>query len=320
MEIAKGIHRIECIFDGNRMAAVHLLVGERASMLVDTCVSYNVANEILPYMESIGFDPASLTYVVISHSDSDHQGGMAPMREAAPKAIFMCHSADEPWITDTMALVNGRYKQFDEPHGFETPDSFVEQMQNEILSTAVDMTLEGGERFNLSDDWTVEIVHTPGHSWGHLAVYDPRSKALVANEAALWNAILDMDMKPCMIATYCYADTYLATIDRLLAMDIEIFSPAHWEVQHGAAVAEFLRESRNFCLNNERLLLEMAGKGPFTLQEAIKRLARQIGDWPPSFDGAMVHPFNANLERLIGMRKLTKSHNDAGIVVYVLAG
>ena len=77
MEIAPGIHRIKCLFGVKRMVYVHLLVGEDAAMLVDTGCAHNPQQEILPYMRSIGFDPARLTYIVISHSDIDHQGGLS---------------------------------------------------------------------------------------------------------------------------------------------------------------------------------------------------------------------------------------------------
>lgn len=80
MEIAPGIHRIKCLFGAKRMVYVHLLVGEDAAMLVDTGCADNPEQEILPYMRSIGFDPARLTYIVISHSDIDHQGGNAAMK------------------------------------------------------------------------------------------------------------------------------------------------------------------------------------------------------------------------------------------------
>ena len=113
MEIAPGIHRIKCLFGANRMVYVHLLVGEEAAMLVDTGCAHNPAQEILPYMHSIGFDPARLTYIVISHSDIDHQGGNAPMKAAAPQALLACHNLDRPWVEDTEALIRGRYSQFE---------------------------------------------------------------------------------------------------------------------------------------------------------------------------------------------------------------
>ena len=121
MEIAPNVHRIPCVFMGDRVANVHLLVGEESSILLDTCCAHNPAQEILPYMERIGFDRERLSYIIISHSDLDHQGGNAPMKAAAPNAKMFCHTLDRSWIESTEAIMQGRYLQFDAPHGLQTP-------------------------------------------------------------------------------------------------------------------------------------------------------------------------------------------------------
>lgn len=320
MEIAPGIHRIPCRFEANRVAFVHLLIGTEAAMLVDTCCAHNPAQDILPYMAQIGFDPARLTYIVISHSDLDHQGGCQPMKEAAPQAVLMCHTLDHPWIDSTEALITGRYMQFDADHGYETTEQNKKDVHAITLSRPVDMTLEGGEHFRLSPDWYVEALHTPGHTWGHLSLYDPRSRTLVAGEAALWNAILDIEWKPALPPTYYYVDTYLATNARLLHMNLAQYSGAHWPLLEGAVIAEFLHESRNYCLYLERMLLALAQqRGSFTLKEAIAELAPQIGDWPDHNDALLTAPFSGNLARLVQRGHLTTGRNTDNLVVWRLA-
>ena len=317
MEIAKGVYRIECRFDTNRMSYVHLLVGTEAAMLVDTCCAHNPQQDILPYMETIGLAPEQLTYILISHSDLDHQGGNQPMKEAAPQAILMCHNLDKAWVESTEALITGRYMQFDDDHGFVTTDEVRQAIHNDTLSCPIDMTLEGGETFRLSPDWTVEAMHTPGHTWGHLAVYDPRSRTLAAGEAALWNAILDVDWNPVLPPTYCYVDTYLATLERLMAMEIEHYSPAHWQLQSGSDVGDFLRESRNYCLHVEHQLLRFAQEhSPFTLKEAIEQVGPSVSSWDEAGNGLLTFPFAGNLHRLTQRGQLVQSRNDENLITW----
>lgn len=317
MEIAPGIHRIKAIFGGTRMVFLHLLVGNRASMLIDTGFNHNPDDTILPYMQSISFDPARLTYIVISHSDTDHQGGNQRMKEIAPQALLMCHRLDRPWVESTEALIKGRYSQFEADHGIGYSDAGKNGIRSTTDSHPLDVTLEGGETFRLSDDWEVEIIHTPGHTWGHLAVYDPRSKTLVSGEAALWNSILSDDWSSFMPPTYCYVDTYLATQDRLLAMDIQQLSPAHWPLQQGQQVGEFLRESRNYCLLVERKLIEFATQnGPYTMRQAIETLGPQLGSWIPDTNLEFCYGMGGNLESLVKRGILQTQRNEQGHLVY----
>ena len=317
MQIAPGIHRINCRFGANRMVYVHLLVGDDAVMLVDTGCAHNPAQEILPYLASIGVDPGRLTYIVVSHSDIDHQGGNAPMKAAAPQARLVCHSLDRPWVEDTEALIEGRYAQFERDHAVGYGDAGKQGIREGCLSAPLDMTLWGGEEFRLGQGWYVEAVHTPGHTWGHLAIYDPRSRTLIAGEAAMWNAILDDDWQPAMPPTYCYVDTYLATQDRLLAMDIDVLSPAHWPLQHGPAVAEYVSESRNYCLLVERTLVDFARRtGGFTLREAIDTLGPKLGAWPAAANLDFSYGMSGNLEYLTKRGVLHAARNDDGLIMW----
>ncbi|MCZ7542591.1 MAG: MBL fold metallo-hydrolase [Anaerolineae bacterium] len=312
MEIAPGIHRIRCTFGDNRVVFVHLLVGDEASMLVDTGCAHNPEQDILPYMRAVGFDPRRLRYLLMSHSDLDHQGGNQPMKQAAPQAILMGHNLDRPWLDSTEALIQGRYAQFEADHGIGYGEEGKAGIRATTLSLPLEMTLEGGEQFRLGPDWYVRLVHTPGHTWGHLAVSDPRSRALIAGEAALWNANLGADWQPALPPTYCYVDTYLATIDRLLTMDIETFAPSHWPVQRGPEVAEFLSESRNYCLHVEQSLLDLAHERPggFTLREAIGLLGPSLGSWPEAANQDFSYAMLGHLNRL-AQRGMLNAGRDA---------
>ena len=174
-----------------------------------------------------------------------------------------------------------------------------------------------GERFRLADDWYVEAIHTPGHTWGHLAVYDPRSQTMISGEAAMWTSILDDDWQPAMPPTYCYVDTYIATQERLASMDIDLLSPAHWPLQRGPQVAEFISESKGYCLHVERRLLALAEKQRmFTLREAIDTLGPQLGTWPVEMNQDFSYGMLGNLESLTKRGRLETSRNEDGLIVW----
>ncbi|MBI5667411.1 MAG: MBL fold metallo-hydrolase [Chloroflexi bacterium] len=316
MEIAPGIHQIKCLFGGTRMVFCYLLIGDHASMLVDTGCAHNPAQDILPYMGRIGFDPASLTYILITHSDVDHQGGNLPMKDSAPQAVLMCHNLDRPWVEDAEALIQGRYSQFEADHGIGYGEAGKAGIRRDLACCPLDMTLEGGETFRLSRDWVVEAVHTPGHTWGHLAVYDPRSKTLISGEAAMWTHIPNDDWSPAMPPTYCYVDTYISTQERLMTMDINLLASAHWPLQRGADVLEFVRESKNFVLHVESRLLDLARERPFMLREAIDTLGMSLGGWPQGTNQEFSYGMLGNLDRLTKRGLLRTSRNRDNHVVW----
>jgi glyoxylase-like metal-dependent hydrolase (beta-lactamase superfamily II) len=318
MEIAQGIHQIHCAFGSKRMVFVYLLVGEAASLLIDTGCAHNPTQDILPYMAAIGFDPQRLTYILITHSDVDHQGGNADMLAIAPQAKLLCHRFDRPWIQDTEALITGRYAQFEADHGIGYGDAGKAGIRADCHSAPIDLTLIGGEQIRLGRDWDLEVVHTPGHTWGHLAVFDARSRTLVAGEASMWTAILDTDWNPAMPPTYCYVDTYLATQDRLLSMPIDQLASAHWPIQRGPAVREYIATSRGFVLHVEAVLLDYARRGPFTLRAAIDDLGPSLGGWPAATNQDFSYGMAGNLDSLTKRGRLRLGRNAHGLIEWSL--
>ncbi len=319
MEIAPGVYRIPCIFFDTRVVYCHLLVGQTRSLLIDTAMSSSPKNEILPYMQSIGFDPARLDYVLITHSDIDHQEGNDAIRAAAPDARFMCHNLDRPVIESMQALDNIRYRQFYADHGIGKPREGT--LADYKINVPMDITIEGGETIRLGPDWNVELVHTPGHSWGHTAVYDRKHRLFIAGEAALWTSILDKDVQPALPPTYYYVDPYIATIERLRGMDIDTYSSAHWPLQHGNEVGVFLDESKNYALHVEQLLLDTIRRlgRAVGLKELIKLLKPQMGTWPDNQDDNMAAPLGGNLRRLEDRGLIRRGRDTAGLVEWSVA-
>src|SRR5260370_1644050 len=147
----------------------------------------------------------------------------------------------------------------------------------------VDLGLSGGERFALGSGWAVDLLHTPGHSRGHVSVYDPRSRTAVVGDAVLGNAVLLADGSPAFPPTYRYVDTYLATVQWLQAIRPGRLLTAHYPVCSGPDVAEFLGETRAFVDRADAALREelAAAKEPVPMKALTERLRPRLGPWPP---------------------------------------
>src|SRR5262249_6456358 len=99
--------------------------------------------------------------------------------------------------------------------------------------------------------------------------------------------------------TYRYVDTYLATIQRLQAMQPDQLMTAHYPVYRGRDVAEFLGETRAFADQVEAALREelTAAAEPVTMRVLTGRLGPRLGPWPGDATRFLPRPRVGHLER-----------------------
>lgn len=311
MEIAPGIHRIEAPL-GDRFVAMYLLVGTERMLLIDTGLASMPGTILAPYMEKAGLNPTNLTYVLNSHIDFDHTGGNAAVRQLAPQAIFMCHELDRPMIEDVEAMIAGRYSVYFADHGFDESAESKVFIRQESGHIPVDVGLRGGEILHLGSGWHVELLHTPGHSRGHMSVYDPRSKTMIILDSVLWNAVLTKAGTPAFPPTYRYVDTYLATTHRIQGYELHILATSHYPLYQGkGAIAEYLAESAAFVERVETALRDELKKGGAqTMLEIIAVISPKLGKWPESSGVFLTWPLTGHFERLASAKLIELGRRD----------
>ncbi len=299
MEIAPGIHRIEAPL-GDRFVCMYLLVGSQRTMLIDTGLGDIPETVLFPYLQNLGLDPANLSYVLTSHIDFDHTGGNGIIRRIAPNASFMCHELDRAMIEDVEAMIAGRYSVYFADYGFDESLETKAAIRRDAHHVPMDIGLRGGEVFHLGSGWHVEVLHTPGHSRGHVSVYDPRSRTMIILDAVLWNAVLTESGSPAFPPTYRYVDSYLATIQRLQGYDLEILATSHYSLYCGQGpIAEFLSGSAAFVDCVETVLRDEIKRDqtPKTMPEIIQVISPKLGKWPDAAGGALTWPLTGHFER-----------------------
>lgn len=311
MEIAPNIHRVEVPL-GDRFVCVFLLIGSAGVLVLDTGMDDTPAQHIIPYLESLGIPPAHIAYVVNSHADIDHTGGNLSLREWAPNATFMCPELDRPMAEDLDLMISARYSQFAADHAIDDSEDAKAWMRANARHCLVDIGLSGGETIHLGDDWRIDILLTPGHTRGHITLYDRRSRTALISDAALWNGLLTTDGQPAFPPTYRYVDAYLSTIHMLQSLSIDTLLTGHYPVYQGADVAEFLGESRAYVDRVERTLTEylQRAKEPYSLRELIAALCNKLGEWPEGAEILLDFPLTGHLERIVQFRKVKTGRRD----------
>ena len=232
------------------------------------------------------------------------------MKQAAAFAgaiiLVSCAPVDEP--STSVAAVEPAVRVVGDAQDCLTP--------SRIRSTSVrgdgviDFTLTGGESIRLGPDWTLEVWHTPGHSYGHISLYDPRGHNLIIADATLYNAVLRADGQAAFPPTYRYVDTYLASMQRIAATKANFLFTSHYPVYQGADVAQFMAESRIFVDRVDENLIK-ALQTEHSLKDLTDLLSPDLGEWPAESNAYACFPLLGHLERLVLHGRVTTGRRDS---------
>jgi glyoxylase-like metal-dependent hydrolase (beta-lactamase superfamily II) len=280
IEVVPGVYRIQSDL-GSRFMCQYVLAGEERTLLVDTGISRTPVDVIEPYLNGIGLGLEAIDDVVVSHADVDHCGGDRLLRARAPQARFSCPEADRRWIESNEAMMAENYC-WHEPYGFAPIDDESRRWITTELGgdCPVDVGLHGGETMRLAPDWRVEIVHLPGHTPGHLGVWDDRSRAAIIIDAVLYDGIYDRAGNRLIPPRYYDAAAYRATIHRLLSLRPAVLLTAHYDVMEGADALEWLEQSLSYTDELNDTVREGLRIGVTDLWQLTQYADERLGPYP----------------------------------------
>ena len=279
MEILPGIHRIESDL-GERFVCQYLLTGEDHTILVDTGLAETPEQVIIPYLEGIGLSVGDIDEVVISHADVDHCGGNLAMKQRHPSLWFTCGELDRRYVESNQVMLAEIYR-WSEPYGFGPDEGSLAWIRDELGGDVpVDAGLCGGETMRLGPDRRVEIFHLPGHTPGHLGIWDPKNGAAIVIDAALETGVYDRAGNRLIPPRYFDAAGYQATIRKLIALRPEHLLTAHYPAMQGDEALDFLHRSLEFTEQVQRVVGEGLDDGTADLWELTKRADADLGPYP----------------------------------------
>lgn len=183
----------------------YLLNGGERSLLIDTGLGIeNIYGEVVKLTNK----PVA---AVATHIHWDHIGGHKYFPD------FYAHEAELDWLNGGFPLSLDTIKEMvldrcDPPEGFNVEHyEFFQGTPTRLLSDG-DVIDLGGRR--------VEVLHTPGHSPGHLCFWEPATGYLFTG---------DLVYKDVLFAYYPSTDpeAYLASLEKVAALPVGKVFPAH---------------------------------------------------------------------------------------------
>jgi glyoxylase-like metal-dependent hydrolase (beta-lactamase superfamily II) len=313
MEIFPNVHEIRSVF-GDRYIQQYLFVGDRI-VLLDAGVIATPEAAILPYFEQIGIAPNKLSIVVAMHADGDHHGGLPAIKDASRSTLLACHAGDKKLIEDPERLYQDRYNFLSHDHGLGFNR---DGMVNCPRKCKIDELLSARQTIEISPGWNLQVWHVPGHSDGHLAIYDQKNRAAFTSDAVQGGGYPTIDGRQAFGPTYYAVDAYLATIQFLENQSIDHLFSGHWPACHGTESKRFLTSSRQFVEAADELIKSYLSNRPrgATLKEILCSLSPKLGSWPSDAADFLQFALYGHMVRLeqLGLVRSSKSPVEYALV------
>jgi glyoxylase-like metal-dependent hydrolase (beta-lactamase superfamily II) len=181
MLICEGLVMLEIPLTGGTLHPV-FFYDEDGLMLVDTG-NPKMEDLLVAKIKEAGFDPASLTHILLTHHDIDHIGGLRELCNRYPDVQVLAHQDEIPYIDGSVDPLKIQDMERDIDSIPENKKAFLQRMKSffPLVVAPVDFALFDKDILNIAGG--VEVIFTPGHTLGHICLYHRASKTLIAGDA-----------------------------------------------------------------------------------------------------------------------------------------
>jgi glyoxylase-like metal-dependent hydrolase (beta-lactamase superfamily II) len=314
MELFPHAYQIQSLV-GDRNLFQYLFVGDN-TILLDTGAACTPAEVILPFLQKLGIKPSRLTMAINTHADADHHGGNAALKESAGQILLACGDPDRAMIENPDRLFATRYNPWVAEHGvglslYPAATAWVRTMAGP--AHRIDLTFRGGEHIAIDDKRCLRVLHLPGHSDGHLALYDAAHRAVFVGDALHGRYCPSTTGQPSLPPAYYSVLAYLGTLQFLEALEVEWIYSGHWPAYHASAVSEFLAGCRSFVDQASSLVLKTLERNPegVTLSACIEECGPALGNWPAGNRWLLMYPMHGHLLYLEQQGTVTRVKSEA---------
>lgn len=195
MEVGPGIYQVKVPIPNNPLGYLncYLIEGKDGWVMVDTgWYTPDAFSSLEAGLKDLGLSLADIATMIVTHVHPDHFGLAGKIKQISPKTELLTHR----WESD---LIESRYLKFSElqdkmgamlqRHGVPPADLSALQSASMptlqfVTMTFPDRVLYGGEIIT-TGIYDLEVIWTPGHSPGHICLYEPQNQFLFSGDHIL---------------------------------------------------------------------------------------------------------------------------------------
>ena len=192
-------------------------------LIVDAAFSRN-PRKILDGLRQAGYRHGDISSIVVTHSHPDHMGGLAALREATDARVCALEP-ERAYIVGEASLMR---------------TSLLGRLLMGLIRTRpapVDRVLREGDTVG-----GFRVIATPGHTPGHLSLWDPARSLVIAGDAA---RVIGKYVGPAPKRMNTDHAQAIESFRKLARLDFENLVDGHGEVVSGGAAVR-LRTSPFF--------------------------------------------------------------------------
>lgn len=313
IELAPGVHRVETIED-EKLHGYHVLEGPSGPVVIDPGYIDAPTEVYQPFLEDHGWSLGDVGYALVTHSDADHFGGNHELRQHNPDVVIAGHEADVPLMESVDRIMDERYSQFEDDHGITYGSDVVDWLTRMMgPDEPVDVGLRGGETVRVQDR-RLRVLHTPGHTRGHLMLFDAANDVVIGADGFFGRGLFDVEGNYLQPPPYFLYPAYENTIQLVESLEPDVLSFTHYDVLRGDEIQAFIRESMDFVEEIRTLALTLVTEhGPLTLREAIDAVVDARGSFGLDLD--LAFPLTAHYGDYVDRGVLERTEQD-GLVAW----
>lgn len=230
-EIQPNLYCIELPLPNSPLKSInsYLLKGDERSLIIDTGMNRPECKQVLlPALDELGIKTGSYD-IFITHLHADHFGLSGDLATDGAKCYL--GQADVPVIEE-----GGHWEpMFDQYQENGFPPAILKASMSRhpgalySPTRMVKMTPVTDGQIIRVGDFSLECIETPGHSPGHMCLYDRKKKLFFSGDHILFDITPNIT---CWVEMEDSLRSYLASLDKVARLDVSNVLPGHRNPWH----------------------------------------------------------------------------------------